>query len=192
MDFFTHLESYLSEKEISLLRESLKHDSLHAALLNVTKMNDETFMSLFPNVKKHPFVSHAYLYNKNEYDLGKSIFHLLGCFYLQEPSAMMPSYLLDAQKDDIILDMCAAPGGKTVQTSFLLNDSGLIIANDLSRQRAEAIVENVERLGLGNIVVTNNDLSKISNHYLNAFDKVILDAPCSGSGMFRKRASGIT
>ncbi len=186
MDFLEHLKSYLSDKEISELSNSLLEENKHAVLLNLRKMDDETFLSLFPNVTKHPIVSHAYLYNKNEYELGKSIYHALGCFYLQEPSAMVPAYLLHANENDVVLDMCAAPGGKSVQTSFLMNNRGLIISNDLSRPRTSSIVENVERLGLGNVVVTNNDLSLIANRYQNAFDKIILDAPCSGSGMFRK------
>ena len=186
MEFFQHLKSYLDEVEISKLRESFNLESKHAVLLNTKKMSEERFLTLFPNVTPHPIVKHAFLYNKNEYDLGKSIYHLLGCFYLQEPSAMVPAYLLNAQEDDLVLDMCAAPGGKTIQSSFLMNGKGLIIANDLSRQRTMSLLENVERLGIGNVIITNNDLSTIYQKYLNAFDKIILDAPCSGSGMFRK------
>lgn len=186
MEFKEHLKQYLSEKEIEDLLVSLNKDPLHGVLLNPQKMSDEKFLSLFPDVTRHPIVKHAFIYDKNKYDLGKSIYHMLGCFYLQEPSAMLPAYLLNASNDDLVLDMCAAPGGKTVQTSFLLNNKGLIIANDLSRSRASIIVENVERLGLGNVIITNNDLSLIHQKYLNKFDKIILDAPCSGSGMFRK------
>ena len=186
MEFLEHLKTYLNDEEINKLAESLKKENLHGVLLNPQKMSDERFLELFPNVIKHPVVPHAYIYLKEIYNLGKSIYHTLGCFYLQEPSAMVPAYLLNAQEDELILDMCAAPGGKTVQTSFLMNNTGLIISNDLSRQRASSIVENVERLGLGNVVITNNDLSKIYKLYLNSFDKIVLDAPCSGSGMFRK------
>ena len=186
MEFFEYLKTYLNEKEIDLLKESLSLPSKHAVLLNTQKMEDETFLSLFPNVQPHPIVKHAFIYDKNEYDLGKSIYHLLGCFYLQEPSAMVPSYLLNPQENELVLDMCAAPGGKTIQASFLMNDTGLIIANDLSKSRALILSENVERLGIGNVVVTSNDLSLIYKNHLNCFHKIILDAPCSGSGMFRK------
>ena len=186
MEFVEHLKSYLSNEEIDKLMDSLKDESLHAVLLNPKKMSDEEFLKLFPDVIKHPIVAHAYIYKKEIYNLGKSIYHTLGCFYLQEPSAMVPAYLLNAEENDLILDMCAAPGGKTIQTSFLMKDTGLIISNDLSKPRTFSIVENVERLGLGNIVVTNNDLSLIDNKLQNTFDKIILDAPCSGSGMFRK------
>ena len=186
MDFVSHLKSYLSDEEIAKLLDSFNDEDKHACLLNPSKMDDETFLSLFPNVIKHPFVNHAYIYDKNEYQLGKSVYHDLGCFYLQEPSAMLPAFFLKPNKDDVVLDLCAAPGGKTIQSSFLMNNEGLIIANDLSRSRCNAILENVERLGLGNVVITNNDFSKIYQSYQNYFDKIILDAPCSGSGMFRK------
>ena len=186
MEFSEHLKSYLSSEEIDKLMTSLKDESLHAVLLNPKKISDEEFLKLYPDVIKHPLVAHAYIYKKELYNLGKSIYHTLGCFYLQEPSAMVPAYLLNAEENDLVLDMCAAPGGKTIQSSFLMKDKGLIISNDLSKPRTFSIVENIERLGIGNVVITNNDLSLIYNKYLNTFDKIILDAPCSGSGMFRK------
>lgn len=186
MNFYEHLKSYLNDEQIDKLKASLSEENKHGVLLNTKKMSDEMFLSLFPHVEKHPIVEHAYIFDKREYELGKSIYHALGCFYIQEPSAMVPAYLLNAQEGDIVLDLCAAPGGKTIQTSLLMNDSGLIIANDLSKARAFSIIENEERLGLGNIIVTNNDFSKIYKNYLSTFDKIILDAPCSGSGMFRK------
>ena len=187
MDFLEHLSSWLADKEIEDLNDSLlESKSKHALLLNTNKMDDETFLKMFPNVNPHPIVKHAYIYDKDVYDFGKNIFHELGAYYLQEPSAMSVAYLLGFNKGEKVLDLCAAPGGKTVQASLLLEDTGLIISNDLSRKRAGLILENVERLGLGNVVITNNDFSLISNNYNNSFDKIILDAPCSGSGMFRK------
>lgn len=186
MEFYEHLHSYLNNEEINRLKESLELNDRHAVLLNIKKMSDEKFLSLFPHVIPHPFVKHAYLYDKNEYPLGKSIYHDLGCFYLQEPSAMLPSFFLNPKEGETVLDLCAAPGGKSVQASFLMNNKGVIISNDLSRNRCSLILENVERLGIGNIIITNNDFSKIYKQYLSYFDRIILDAPCSGSGMFRK------
>ena len=186
MDFLSHLSKYLNQEEINKLDSSLKGKSEHALLLNTKKMSEEILLSLFPHVRKHPIVKNAFLYDKDEYDLGKSVFHALGCFYLQEPSAMVPAFLLNAQEGDVVLDLCAAPGGKSVQSSLLMNNQGLIISNDIAKNRAFAISENAERLGLGNLLITNNDFSLIYQNYLNFFDKIILDAPCSGSGMFRK------
>ena len=186
MDFKSHLLKYLKKDEIDRLMNSLTENDRHAVLLNPHKMNDNTFVQLFPHVIPHPLVKHAYLYDKNEYELGKTVEHELGAFYLQEPSAMVVSSLLDFQTGDLVLDLCAAPGGKTVQASFLMDGAGLIVANDIAHNRAMAIKENVERLGLGNVLIISNDFSKIYHKYENIFDKIILDAPCSGSGMFRK------
>ena len=170
MDFVSHLRSYLSEEEINKLLDSFNESDKHACLLNPQKMDDATFLSLFPHAIKHPFVEHAYIYDKNEYPLGKTVYHDLGCFYLQEPSAMLPTFFLNPSKDDLVLDLCAAPGGKTIQASFLMENEGMIIANDLSHSRVNAILENVERLGLGNVVITNNDFSKIYKNYQNHFE----------------------
>ena len=186
MDFLSHLSKYLSQEEINQLDVSLKGKSEHALLLNTNKMSEEMLLSLFPHVKRHPIVKNAFLYDKEEYDLGKSVFHALGCFYLQEPSAMLPAFLLNPKPGEIVLDLCAAPGGKSMQASLLMDNRGLIIANDIAKNRAFAISENTERLGRGNLLITNNDFSLIYKNYLNYFDKIILDAPCSGSGMFRK------
>ena len=186
MEFLEHLKSYLSSQEIKDLETSLSQKSKHALLLNTAKMSQEMLLSIYPSLKRHPIVNNAFLYDKDELDLGKSIYHELGCFYLQEPSAMLPAYLLNPQPGDLVLDLCAAPGGKSMQASFLMKNEGLIISNDISKQRAFAISENAERLGRGNLLITNNDFSLIYDKFINTFDKIILDAPCSGSGMFRK------
>ena len=186
MNFFDHLKTYLHDEEIASLQASLLLPSKHALLLNEEKMSQETLLELFPTLERHPIIPNAFLYNKNELDLGKTIYHELGCFYLQEPSAMLPAFLLNPKEDDLVLDLCAAPGGKSMQASLLMHNKGLIIANDIARNRAFAISENAERLGRGNLLITNNDFSSIYQRFLCTFDKIILDAPCSGSGMFRK------
>ena len=112
-------------------------------LLNTNKLKDEELLKIYPNLKKHPIVPHAYLYDKDEYDLGKNILHELGAYYLQDPSAMCVSYLLGIEPNEKVLDLCAAPGGKTVQASMALNKTGLLISNDLSHQRAGLILQNV-------------------------------------------------
>ena len=188
MDFDEHLKRYLSQEEIIALEDALNEPSKHALLLNITKMSEETLLSIYPSLTKHPIVKNAFLYNKDELDLGKSVYHELGCFYLQEPSAMLPAFLLNPKPHELVLDLCAAPGGKSMQASLLMENTGLIIANDIAKTRAFAISENAERMGRGNLLITNNDFSLIYRKYLNTFDKVILDAPCSGSGMFRKQS----
>ena len=186
MTFKENLLEFLTLEEANKLLDSLKAEDYHAVLLNPKKINKEDFISLFPHVTSHPYVENAFIYDKNEYPLGKSIYHELGYFYLQEPSAMMVSSLLNISKGDLVLDLCAAPGGKSIGASFKLDGTGLIISNDLSRPRCSLIVENAERLGLENLLIVNNDFEKIYQDYLEKFDAIILDAPCSGSGMFRK------
>ncbi len=186
MDFYQHLEKYLPLEEIEKLKSSLENKSLHALLLNEDKLSEETLLINYPSLKKHPVVKNGFIYDKDIYQLGKSLLHELGAFYLQEPSAMMVSYLLDPKPGETILDLCAAPGGKTTQSSFLMHNKGLIVSNDLSYTRSVIIKENIERLGIGNALIISNDFTNIYHHYLNQFDKIILDAPCSGSGMFRK------
>ena len=186
MEFYEHLKTYLNDEQIVALETSLKEKSRHALLLNTDKMSEEKLLSVYPSLEKHPIVKNAFLYDKDELDLGKSIYHELGCFYLQEPSAMLPAYILNPQPGECVLDMCAAPGGKSMQASFLMHNEGLILANDIAKNRAFSIVENAERLGRGNLLITNNDFANIYTRYENFFDRIILDAPCSGSGMFRK------
>ena len=186
MDFKEHLYQSLPKDEVDQLIDSFSSEDYHAVLLNLNKISDEEFLKEFPLVKPHPIVKHAYLYDKNVYPLGKHIYHELGYYYLQEPSAMVVSSLIDFKETDLVLDMCTAPGGKTIQAALKMNNQGLVIANDLSFSRCGLISNNLERLGLRNVIIINNDLSKIYQRYLNTFDKIILDAPCSGSGMFRK------
>ena len=186
MDFKEHLKKYLSNEEIEKLLDSLNESDKHALLLNTDKLSEEKLLEIYPHLEKHPLVKNGFLYNKNEYQLGKSVLHELGAFYLQEPSAMLVSYLLHPEENAFVLDLCAAPGGKSAQASLLMKGTGLIISNDLSYPRAKIIKENAERMGLSNLLIISNDFSKLSHKYLNSFDCIILDAPCSGSGMFRK------
>jgi len=186
MTFKEHLINSIGESEADLLLNSLNKKSEHAVLLNTNKISDEEFLKEFPLVTPHPIVKHAFIYDKDIYELGKHIYHELGYYYLQEPSAMVVSSLIDFKENDLVLDMCAAPGGKSIQASFKMNDKGLIVSNDLSFSRCGLLSNNLERLGIGNVIITNNDLSKIYLKYESTFDKIILDAPCSGSGMFRK------
>lgn len=186
MDFKEHLKSYLDDVEINELLHSLDNKPTHALLLNTNKISKMQFVKMFPNIKQHPIVENGFIYDENEYEFGKHIFHEMGVYYLQEPSAMCVSYLLDIDEGDKILDLCAAPGGKTVQASLKLKNTGCIIANDISKPRCDTLLQNIERMGISNVLISNNDFQIIYKSYLNYFDKIILDAPCSGSGMFRK------
>ena len=186
MEFAKSLEKYLSKNEIDNLIKSFSYKEKKAVYLNTEKLSHDNFIELFPNIKKHPIVENGFLYDKDEYELGKKIYHDLGAYYIQEPSAMLVAHFLDAKPGDVVLDLCAAPGGKTIQTALKMQNTGLIIANDLSKSRANILLSNIERLGISNTVITSLDFKNHYQNFINYFDKIILDAPCSGSGMFRK------
>ena len=157
MTFEEHLKKYLNENEIAQLTQSFLNEEKKAIYLNINKMSEKTLKTLFPNIKNHPIVPNGFLYNKNEYELGKKIYHEQGAYYIQEPSAMLVAHFLDAKPNEIILDLCAAPGGKTIQTALKMNNTGLIVANDLSKSRANVLLSNIERMGISNVVVTSLD-----------------------------------
>ena len=142
-------------------------------------------------IQPHVVVKDGYYFNYEKYPLGKSPFFSCGLYYIQEPSAMLVTHFLNIQKDDYILDMCAAPGGKTCAAASQLSEDGLMIANDIVPLRAKILSENVERFGLKNTIVTNSDPLVFENQLKGFFDKIILDAPCSGEGMFRKSDAAI-
>lgn len=165
--------------------ESLNKPSLKAIYLNNKKENILNYLNL-NFLTKHPIVDNGYYFDYENYPLGKSPFFLSGLYYIQEPSAMLVADALDIKEDDYVLDMCAAPGGKTCAVANKLSHDGLMIANDIHPLRAKILSENVERFGLENTIVTNCDPIMFTKQLKGFFDKIILDAPCSGEGMFRK------
>lgn len=185
MDFFLTL-SHLPQQRIEGLKNALSGKQTHALLLNKRKMSDERFLSLFPKVSPHPFIKGAYLYDKDVYDFGKSILYDLGAYSIQDASSMVSAYALMANGGDCVLDMCAAPGGKTIFLSLAMEGDGIIVSNDLSYSRAKDLSSNVERMGLGNVIVTSDDLTSKAPLFQSQFSAILLDAPCSGSSMFRK------
>ncbi|WP_217593869.1 RsmB/NOP family class I SAM-dependent RNA methyltransferase [Cohnella sp. GbtcB17] len=117
---------------------------------------------------------------------GKHPYHHAGLYYIQEPSAMIAAELLEPQPGDLVLDLAAAPGGKTTQIAAKLQGEGLLVANEIHPGRARILAENVERLGIANAVVVQATPGELAARLPEAFDKIMLDAPCSGEGMFRK------
>jgi len=121
--------------------------------------------------------------------MSKDPLHFAGAYYIQEPSAMLPAALLGALPGDYVLDLCAAPGGKSTQLLDDMGDRGLLVSNDISASRAKAIVKNVERFGFGHLLVTAEAPDKLAAVFSEYFDKILVDAPCSGEGMFRREPS---
>ncbi|WP_164821750.1 RsmB/NOP family class I SAM-dependent RNA methyltransferase, partial [Paenibacillus koleovorans] len=117
---------------------------------------------------------------------GKHPYHSAGLYYIQEPSAMSSAELLAPEPGDIVLDLAAAPGGKTTQLAGMMQGEGLLVANEIHPARAKILSENVERCGIVNAVVTSAAPDQLAAKFPAFFDKIMLDAPCSGEGMFRK------
>ena len=125
-------------------------------------------------------------YYEGEERPAKHPYYHAGLYYLQEPSAMSPAATLPIAEGDVVLDLCAAPGGKTTQLAARLNGTGLLVANDISAGRAKTLLKNVELMGICNAIVMSETPDKIANRLPAFFDKILVDAPCSGEGMFRK------
>lgn len=124
---------------------------------------------------------------------GKTLLHAAGLYYVQEPSAMCAAPLLNVQPGERVLDMCAAPGGKGTQLAQVMKGEGIIYLNEVDQSRAKILSSNVERLGITNAVVTCTPLKRLSEwqFYRGSFDKILVDAPCSGEGMFKKEPNAI-
>lgn len=130
-------------------------------------------------------------YYKEEDRPGKHPFHEAGVYYIQEASAMAPAVYLKAQPGERILDLCAAPGGKSTQIAAALKGQGLLVSNEIHPQRAKILSENIERMGIRNALVTSHEPAYLAEHFPGYFDKIMVDAPCSGEGMFRKNQEAI-
>ena len=119
-------------------------------------------------------------------------YHEAGVYYLQEASAMAPVALLDPQPGEWVCDLCAAPGGKTTQIAGRMAGKGLLLCNEINPKRAKILSRNIERMGVGNALVTNEHPQRLAQQYGGMFDRVLIDAPCSGEGMFRKEEAAVT
>lgn len=117
---------------------------------------------------------------------GKHVLHEAGVYYIQEASAMAPVVYLEARPGEKVLDLCAAPGGKSTQMAAAMQNEGILVCNEVYPARAKILSENIERMGIVNALVTNETPERLAERFLGYFDRVLVDAPCSGEGMFRK------
>lgn len=182
--FKNHLLKYLSNDEINDLIESFDEEENHSLVINPKKINIDKLEKYFPNLENHPFIKNVYYFNKSN-ELGKHFLFDNGAYYIMDASSLLISHFLKLEDNVNVLDMCSAPGGKSISLA-LKNPNINIISNDLSFKRLLETEKNIERLGLSNITLINNDFKNVFQYYKNSFDIIILDAPCSGSGMFRK------
>lgn len=138
-----------------------------------------------------PFCSDAFVLKDADAKPGRHPYHHAGVYYVQEPSASAPAQLLGVRAGQKVLDLCAAPGGKSSQLASALGGTGVLVCNEYNAARARVLKNNLERMGAANTLVFNEDAAHIARAFPGWFDRVLVDAPCSGEGMFRKEPQAV-
>ncbi len=187
-DFSRKMQSLLGE-EYSKFAASYLDSRSHGLRVNSLKLSAGDLPALVPfNLRPVPWCPEGYYYDPLDRP-GKHCFHAAGLYYIQEPSAMAVVEVLNPQPGERVLDLSAAPGGKATHIGARLRGQGLLVANEPVPGRAKILAENLERFGVTNSLVLNEYPQKLLPIFPEYFDKILLDAPCSGEGMFRKEPS---
>lgn len=164
-------------------------DNFRGLRVNTLKCTVDKLQGLLDfEFKNTPFCKEGFYIPDKISSLGNNPLHHAGAFYIQEPSATSAVTMLDVNEGDFVLDLCAAPGGKSTQIGARLNGTGLLWSNEIVKNRANILLSNIERMGIKNAVVSNCRPDVLCQNLANCFDKVLVDAPCSGEGMFRKNS----
>lgn len=190
IQFEKQMQKLLGEEYEAFL-ESYHYQPNSGLRVNRNKIEPEQLQKNFP-YKMEPV---EWIRNGFRYDgdtLSKDPYYYAGLYYLQEPSAMTPADRLAPEPGDFVLDLCAAPGGKATELGARLQGKGLLVANDISNSRAKALLKNLELMGIPNIYVTSENPEKLVKYFPEFFDKILVDAPCSGEGMFRREPKMIS
>lgn len=172
-EYDSYLDSYQQERQFGLR-------------VNPLKITGEELKELSGfSLRKIPWTQDGYFYEEEDMP-ARHPYYAAGMYYLQEPSAMTPASRLHVEPGERVLDLCAAPGGKATALGAALRGKGVLVANDISNSRAKALLKNLELFGISNAFVTNEIPGNLADRFEGFFDKVLVDAPCSGEGMFRK------
>ncbi|MBQ9728085.1 MAG: RsmF rRNA methyltransferase first C-terminal domain-containing protein [Clostridia bacterium] len=185
--FISEMKKQLPETEWEAFFAIYENPPKKGVRLNVLKGGRDELKSVLPFLKEPvPWEENGFYVEEEK--VGGSPYHFAGIFYSQEPSAMSAAPLLEVKQGERVLDLCSAPGGKGTQLACALNGEGLIVLNEPVQSRAKILSQNVERMGIRNAVVLNEYPETLSEKFGGYFDKILIDAPCSGEGMFRKNA----
>ena len=185
--FAARMKELLGDKEYADFLASYDEARLYGLRVNTSKISCEEFEKICPfEIKKIPWIPNGYYYKGEEVQPAKHPYYHAGLYYLQEPSAMTPASRLPVEPGDAVLDLCAAPGGKATELGAALRGEGVLVANDVSASRAKALLKNIELFGICNPFIVSETPDKLSIYFEGFFDKILMDAPCSGEGMFRK------
>lgn len=176
--------------EFNDFKKSYEESPVRAFRVNTDKISVENFEKINPfQTEKIPYVENGFYFN---YDgIGSHPYHHAGMIYVQEPAAMVPVESIDIEPDWKVLDLCAAPGGKSSQIKNKLGENGVLVSNEIVPSRCKVLTGNMERMGFKNAVTTCMHPQKISKVFPETFDMIMVDAPCSGEGMFRKEEIAI-
>lgn len=184
--FAARMKSLLSEEEYRAFIASYMEPRRQGLRVNRLKLSPDTLLARVDwPLSPVPWTEDGFYYPENLRPAKHPYYHA-GLYYIQEPSAMSPASVLDVHPGERVLDLCAAPGGKTTQLAASLQGEGILVTNDNNPNRVKALVKNVELYGIRNAVVTNETPDKLAVVFPEYFDKILVDAPCSGEGMFRK------
>ncbi|MDO4322056.1 MAG: RsmB/NOP family class I SAM-dependent RNA methyltransferase [Lachnospiraceae bacterium] len=184
-EFLDRMKTQLGEEFDSFLA-CFDTEGYTGLRVNTGKVKVEEFLSGVPfHLTPVPWTTNGFYYDR-ESPVAKHPYYFAGLYYIQEPSAMLPASRLPVQPGDIVLDLCAAPGGKATELSSQLQGKGLLVANDASASRAKALVKNLALWGTANCCITGETPERLLEQFGCCFDKILVDAPCSGEGMFRK------
>lgn len=188
-EFLLEIKEILKD-EYDAFIEAMECESAHAMRLNPLRENALESAKAFmrgDEVKWEPLGKYA----KKDARPGASLAHAAGAFYMQDPSAMSPAAVLDPQPGERVLDLCAAPGGKSGQIAGRMKGRGFLLSNEIEFSRARILLGNLERLGFMNTCITSAPSDALANALPGFFDAVLVDAPCSGEGMFRRDADAV-
>lgn len=187
-DFLLRMKSLLKDEFEEFLKFYNENEEHYRGLrVNTLKCSVDKLKSLLDfELVNTPFCKQGFYIPKDVKSLGNNPLHHSGAFYIQEPSATSAVTMLDVQKGDFVLDLCAAPGGKSTQIAAALDNTGFLWSNEIVRNRANVLLSNIERMGIYNYAVSNAYPEILCEQLYGKFDKVLVDAPCSGEGMFRK------
>ncbi|MBD2846067.1 RsmB/NOP family class I SAM-dependent RNA methyltransferase [Paenibacillus sp. IB182496] len=175
-------------QECDALLDAMQAPRWYGLRVNALKTTPEQYAELAReewSLEPIPWAEGGYYYAADERP-AKHPHYYTGLFYIQEPSAMAPGELLDVEPGQRVLDLCAAPGGKSTQLAAKLRGEGVLVVNDNARERTKALRKNIERAGVRNAIVLNEEPAALAPVFADYFDRILVDAPCSGEGMFRK------
>ncbi|MGA8943335.1 MAG: RsmB/NOP family class I SAM-dependent RNA methyltransferase [Thermoactinomyces sp.] len=185
-DFLQQMQSLLDDEYPAFLN-TYQLAPIRSLRVNTLKIDPARLKEMVPfRLEPVPWCKEAFYYDHEQDRPGKHVYHAAGLYYIQDASAMAPAEALAAKPGEKILDLCAAPGGKTTQLAAQMRGEGILVANEIDSKRINALVENLERCGVTNTVVLNENPLHLTKRFAHFFDGILIDAPCSGEGMFRK------